>query len=857
MKITKKDLIFIYCIVSLFFIFFGPLIFDSLTFYYRDIFRYYHPAKFFAAESIQNGQIPFWNPYNYCGMPFLATLQHALFYPLSLLCYLLPFNLGFKYFFIIHFLLGGIFMYLLCRHLRLDRFSSFISSIIFTFSGYLISTLNLLTTLSAVIWVPLIFLFFSVAIGNGTCERQKIKWYFSLLVGILLSFQFFSGQPDIVFITLQMLGIFLLYKIIILFYTRYRYEKFRDTSHFEPIPQGEKEEREGSCRRRQPNLRQIQKGDYYSLMKMFMPLLVSIICFFLFITIQSIPFKELINYSTRSSGVTFERVTYWSLHPLELIGWVIPSFSRILLAGSKYGIGQLWLRNFYIGILSFVMVVLALKSNKKRIVYFFVILGAIFLSLSLGKFTPFYNFLFRFTPGFSLIRYPVKFMFLINFSLVILAGMGLDYFITGIKENKNFNLFIKSMLGCFLIVSFGFLVLYFKQEQIIKFFKNYVFTKISDNEMTMFKARFPRFIRDYFLMLIFFSANLILFSLVCRRRIKLNKFKYLYFALVFISLSIINYNVEPLVQIKFYQDKGENVWFFKNKNKNDERIYLTSKTHREVINTVNYLGYTYYDGLLNRRAVLLPNSGLPYHIFDAGGYDSMQLIIYNNFMKLIESKSSAMDARLINLLNVKYLISLWDINSSQFKLVRTDYAKIYENCYSLPRVLIIPKAVVITSEREIITKLDSKEFDPSKEVIIESQASSFKPQASGHKIQSLDKKQAKAKITNYESNEVDIEAELTYPGWLVLTDTYYPGWKVYVDGQQGKIYKADYLFRAVYLDSGRHKVKFIYEPTLFKAGVSITLLTILGLGIAGVYYLSCFVRREIAKHDPLTVLIRG
>ena len=118
MKLNKKDLIIFLGILVLFFIFFAPVIFDSMTFYFRDIFRYYHPDKFFAAESVQNGELPFWNPYNYLGIPFLAALQQGLFYPLSLLCYFMPFDLGFKYFFIIHFLLGAVFTYLLCRHLE-------------------------------------------------------------------------------------------------------------------------------------------------------------------------------------------------------------------------------------------------------------------------------------------------------------------------------------------------------------------------------------------------------------------------------------------------------------------------------------------------------------------------------------------------------------------------------------------------------------------------------------------------------------------------------------------------------------------------------------------------------------------
>ncbi|PIU66130.1 MAG: hypothetical protein COS84_06095 [Armatimonadetes bacterium CG07_land_8_20_14_0_80_40_9] len=58
---------------------------------------------------------------------------------------------------------------------------------------------------------------------------------------------------------------------------------------------------------------------------------------------------------------------------------------------------------------------------------------------------------------------------------------------------------------------------------------------------------------------------------------------------------------------------------------------------------------------------------------------------------------------------------------------------------------------------------------------------------------------------------------------MVLTDTYYPGWKVYIDGKEDKIYRADYLFRAVYLQKGRHVVRYTYEPLNYRLGLLVSL----------------------------------
>jgi uncharacterized membrane protein YfhO len=64
----------------------------------------------------------------------------------------------------------------------------------------------------------------------------------------------------------------------------------------------------------------------------------------------------------------------------------------------------------------------------------------------------------------------------------------------------------------------------------------------------------------------------------------------------------------------------------------------------------------------------------------------------------------------------------------------------------------------------------------------------------------------------YEPERVEVAVHLTRPGFLVLTDTHYPGWRAEVDSAPARILRADYLFRAVALGSGEHRVVFRYAP---------------------------------------------
>jgi hypothetical protein len=106
-------------------LYFAPIIFSRSTFIARDIYMFYNPKHFFSAETIKQGVLPLWNPYLAGGVPFQANVQSCVFYPVSLLFYTLPFQLGYKYFIVIHYFLGSFFMYLLMKEWRAPVYASF------------------------------------------------------------------------------------------------------------------------------------------------------------------------------------------------------------------------------------------------------------------------------------------------------------------------------------------------------------------------------------------------------------------------------------------------------------------------------------------------------------------------------------------------------------------------------------------------------------------------------------------------------------------------------------------------------------------------------------------------------------
>ena len=73
-------------------------------------------------------------------------------------------------------------------------------------------------------------------------------------------------------------------------------------------------------------------------------------------------------------------------------------------------------------------------------------------------------------------------------------------------------------------------------------------------------------------------------------------------------------------------------------------------------------------------------------------------------------------------------------------------------------------------------------------------------------------------MTFYSPNKIVVQASLSSPGLLVLSELWYPGWRAYDNGQEVKIHRANYLMRSVHLEAGRHTVEFAYDPLSFKVG---------------------------------------
>ena len=97
------------------------------------------PERRYAVESVRAGRIPLWNPYVYCGTPFLASSQPSIFYPLRVIDYLFPGPVAIAWSQLAKGLLAGIGAYLFARRvLRVSFWPAALGAALWPNVGFLV-----------------------------------------------------------------------------------------------------------------------------------------------------------------------------------------------------------------------------------------------------------------------------------------------------------------------------------------------------------------------------------------------------------------------------------------------------------------------------------------------------------------------------------------------------------------------------------------------------------------------------------------------------------------------------------------------------------------------------------------------
>jgi hypothetical protein len=370
------------------------------------------PWNQFLFDSVLNGVFPLWNPYNGMGVPFIANLQSAVFYPLNWI--LFPFyvlfgikglTLGITLLIPTHLFIGGIGIMKILGYFERSKFSQFLSAIIFVFSGYILTRLSFISMVWAFAWVP--WAVFACMQLKPINENGSYKQIFKL--SILIALQILAGHAQTTFYTI------LVSAIIVIF---------------------------------------LKFGSIKNQLFKIISFIASIVLSFMISAVQIIPTIEFLQNSQRSSEVGYEFAANLSLWPARLITVLFGNFWGNPNSGRFLSGGNFWEENIYLGVFPIAILIILfwtyIRKNRKaqiskqsRIIikiYFALVIFSVLFAF--GRFFVLFPFLYEYIPFFSLFQAPSRFLIVYVLSMSILFGFGIDLWISSAFNHKKTIIFL-------------------------------------------------------------------------------------------------------------------------------------------------------------------------------------------------------------------------------------------------------------------------------------------------------------------------------------------------------------------------------------------------------------------------------
>jgi uncharacterized membrane protein YfhO len=689
------------------------------NFLITDPVRQQIPWRKLVTDAEKKFTVPLWNPYNSAGTPLLANFQSASFYPLNIVFYVFPFNISWSLLIFLQPLLAALFLYLYLKHLKLNPMASLLGAISFSLSGFAIAWLEWGTILNTVLWLPLILL--SVDKITDKFQISKIKWMAVFILSLV--FSFFAGHLQSFFYLFIFTIFYILVKLV---------------------------------------LTKSKKSLIY--------FVISFLIFFIFSLPQLIPTFQFIALSARSLDLpSWQTNPGWFIPWQNLIQFLSPDFFGNPATLNYYGVWNYGEFIGYIGILPLLMAFFALFFRRDKKTLLFGI--AFFMSLIFALPSFISKFPFQLNLAFISTAQPTRLLFITDFSLGVLAALGLDYFIS--VKNKKPIIYILTAIAVMFVALWSFV---FVLHGNIISLEN---LKVARQNLILPTALFL-IVLVIILFMVFSSRRKITFFLLS-----------ILILVTILDLFRFGWKFEPFTN-KDYLYPSTSITSFLQNQKGLFRVMSTDAK------------------------ILPPNFSAMYKLQTLDVYDPLYLQRYGELMVAVKRgmpdispqfgfnriiTPQAFASRIIDLLGTKYILSLSEIKDSKLKLVFTDGAvKVYENRLASSRAFFVDSVLLVNSKQEAIDKL----FDPvnslRKTAIVENMQN--------QKLVKTNWNIGQVSKINYSENNVHLKTNNSGEGFLVLTDSYYPTWHVKIDGKETQIYPTDYNFRGIIVPKGEHSIEF-------------------------------------------------
>ncbi len=773
---------------------FFPYVFTSAVFpaglLMTDIVLQEMGVSRFSAHEIASGRLPLWNPYVFMGIPHLAMGYSSVLYPSTVAYAFGPFPTIYKFDFLIHCWIGGVCMYGLGRALFVTRTAAVCCGLYFMWVTPFTSFVfaGHLSTIHTYAYIPLVLLCVLKVLSGG-----RAVW--GLAFGLALCLQIFAGYFQLVAYELFVLGVLCVAEL---------------GRQLIVVPDS----------RRQVLLRGVI---------LLSGLALGLVC----ASVLLFPAYELWKFeSVRGERVSRAFASLGDLVYSEMIGnfnWI-----DITRGGFRYPTGFL---------LAFA--VLGLFQRKTKLGFALCMVAAVAMLVAFGTTTPFYD-VFRRLPVLGSTRGLSRIIVFATAALICLAGFGIDAMLESAKGKRSpftriwpFCLAAAALFAAPILSGVDlkdpYFVLYALILGII-----FVFA---------FDPRVP-------------SAILVLAILAS---VGFDASRYL--SRTFPAPGVASdYNVSDDWETIAEQHTGHD-------------RFTVLATARQVFRSLNpQIGSMYEERTLNgygalplRRYVNFfeRSLGVPLNVRTPEGEYAGTTDVPEGWL----SRQSQVEA--LGMLNVKYFVAprpgspILNVLVSQSEAIkRFDVGNLvlYSNNAASSPAYVLHQAVVDAEHAGIFDRsmkslrIASRVYGEQTVPVVE--LDDRVPETSyAFDVAVLDEeiplelgppaRTERAEIVAYLPSRVEIRAEVSAPGILVLTDMYYPGWKCRVDGKrEEKVFPVDGVLRGVQVLPGDTSVVFSYEPESFRYGL---MTTVAGAGLAIGWLILAFGRgrrRRLAVEGP-------
>ena len=351
------------------------------TFFYRDFGPLAYSSAQYQRDCFWHGELPFWNPLNNCGIPFLAQWGLTL-YPLSLFYLLLPLSWSLGIFCLGHVFLAGLGMYFLVRRWTASHFAGAFAGVALAFNGMTINDLQWPGYCVALGWLPWVVLL---------AERAWLQGGRTVLSAVGVgTLQMLTGAPELILLT---------WLLILALHVR--------------------QQCSGGISRMRAAVRFIT--------------MVALICGLT--AIQLLPFLDFLMHSQRNPG--FGQTMAWSMPGWGWANLLVPLFFNFQwIHGVHYQYDQYLTSSYYSGIGVMALAIAAVCLFRQTKVLLFGTICVVCLALSLGKHGCLYSWLLQIFPVLGFMRYPIKFVLMPAFLLPLLAAFGLAGVLAAQRDEK-------------------------------------------------------------------------------------------------------------------------------------------------------------------------------------------------------------------------------------------------------------------------------------------------------------------------------------------------------------------------------------------------------------------------------------